>query len=89
VASERADEVLAQPGVRGAAASREIGRVRAVADASLSPVIRTAEDISTKQGPISAPEFLHRPEDLVVSTPRRWRALGAAMRLAIFAGARF
>jgi len=86
VASERADEVLAQPGVRGAAAHV---RVRAVADASLSPVIRTAEDISTKQGPISAPEFLHRPEDLVVSTPRRWRALGAAMRLAIFAGARF
>ncbi len=38
----------------------EIRRVHAVADRSLSPVVLIPEDFSTKQGPIFAPEFLHR-----------------------------
>ena len=41
-------------------ASREIARVHAKADASLSPVILIAEDFSTKQGPIFSPQFLWR-----------------------------
>lgn len=38
---------------------RELRRVHAVADASLSPVILIAEDFATKQGPIFPPAFLH------------------------------
>ena len=39
-------------------AAREVRRVRAVADAGLSPVILIPEDFATKQGPIFGSEFL-------------------------------
>jgi hypothetical protein len=38
--------------------AREVERIHAVADPSLSPVILLAEDFATKQGPIFSPEFL-------------------------------
>lgn len=41
-----------------AAVARELRRVHAVADPTLSPVILIPEDFATKQGPIFPPEFL-------------------------------
>ena len=41
-----------------ASTAREVERIHAVADPSLSPVILIAEDFATKQGPIFAPLFL-------------------------------
>jgi uroporphyrinogen-III decarboxylase len=41
-----------------ASTAREVERVHAVADPSLSPVILIAEDFATKQGPIFSPAFL-------------------------------
>ena len=37
-----------------------VSKVKAAADADLSPVALIAEDFSTKQGPIFSPEFLYR-----------------------------
>jgi hypothetical protein len=39
--------------------AREVARIHAVADVSLSPVILIPEDFATKQGPIFSPGFLH------------------------------
>jgi len=41
-----------------ASVARELRKIRAIADLSLSPVILIAEDFATKQGPIFRPEFL-------------------------------
>ena len=38
--------------------AREVSRIRAVADAELSPVILVAEDFCSTQGPLFSPEFL-------------------------------
>ena len=50
-------EVLAEYMERSTA--RELARVHAVADPTLSSVILIPEDFSTKQGPIFPPKFLH------------------------------
>jgi uroporphyrinogen decarboxylase len=42
-----------------ASISREVARVRAVADPALSPVILVPEDFASKRGPIFSPAFLH------------------------------
>lgn len=42
-----------------ASVARELRRIHAVADRTLSPVILIPEDFATKQGPIFPPEFLH------------------------------
>jgi hypothetical protein len=40
--------------------TREIRRVHAIADPTLSPVILIADDFATKQGPLFSPTFLRR-----------------------------
>jgi uroporphyrinogen decarboxylase len=60
-----------------ATTARELARIHAVADASLSPVILIPEDFATKQGPLFSPEFLHAYHyPSVRRTAAAWREHG-------------